>query len=462
MKNAIKRERAEKEAADNPLSEVFSATSLIRFAFPSMVMMIFMVFYTIADTVFVSRFVNTEALASVNIVCPVINFIVGLGTMLAAGGSAVVAMKMGSGKLQEACRDFTVIVMAGAALGGVVTAAGLFALDDIILELGASRALVPYCRDYLRIQLIFAAGNMLQVLYQNLLVTAGRPDLGLRLSVFAGFANIVFDFIFIALMRMGIRGAALGTGIGYLIPAVFGTLFFLSGRSELHFCRPRFEGAVLFKSCLNGVSEMVSQMSAAVTIFLFNAVMMRLLGEDGVAAITVIIYSQFFLTALYIGFSMGTAPVISYIYGNRNIRRLRKVIKICFCVVFVVSLAVFLFSFIAGDYIVGLFLKNNENVFLLAKTGFSIFSLSFLFSGANIFASAMFTALSDGKSSAVISFLRTFGFLTVFLFILPQFLQVTGVWLSIPAAEACTFFVTFYLICRYCKNSGFDTDATAG
>lgn len=200
MSNSAEIKRTEKKTENNPLAEVYNAVTLIRFAFPSMVMVVFMGFYTIADTVFVARFVNTDALSSINIVCPVINLIVGLGTMLAAGGSAVVAAKMGSGKIREACCDFTLIVLAGAALGGAVMAAGLFALDDIVRGLGASRALIPYCRDYLRIQLIFAAGNMLQVLYQNLLVTAGRPDLGLRLSVLAGISNIVFDFIFIVLM----------------------------------------------------------------------------------------------------------------------------------------------------------------------------------------------------------------------------------------------------------------------
>ncbi len=461
MSNSAEIKRTEKKTENNPLAEVYNAVTLIRFAFPSMVMMVFMGFYTIADTVFVARFVNTDALSSINIVCPVINLIVGLGTMLAAGGSAVVAAKMGSGKVREACHDFTLIVLAGAALGGAVMAAGLFALDDIVRGLGASRALIPYCRDYLRIQLIFAAGNMLQVLYQNLLVTAGRPGLGLMLSVLAGISNIVFDFIFIVLMQMGIKGAALGTGIGYLVPAVFGTLFFLSGKSTLHFCRPRFGGAVLFKSCLNGASEMVSQMSAAVTTFLFNSAMLRLLGEDGVAAITVMIYSQFFLTTLYIGFSMGTAPVISYHCGSRSGGRLRKIIAVCFCVIFTVSFAVFLVVFFAGNNIAGMFAGDNKSVFLLAEKGFSIFSFSFLFSGANIFTSAMFTAMSDGKSSAAISFLRTFGFVTVFIFILPRFLQVTGVWLSIPAAEACTFIVTLCLICRCRKNGGFDKNATA-
>ena len=318
------------ETQKNPLAESFNVISLIRFAFPSMVMMLFMGLYTIVDTIFVARFVDTNALSSINIVCPVINLIVGLGTMLATGGSAVVAKKMGNGNTEEARSNFTLIVVAGAVIGLLITAAGLFFLDEIIWGLGASEILFPYCKDYLTIQLIFATFNMMQVLYQNLFVTAGKPTLGLVLAVLAGTSNIVFDYVFIVLLQMGIKGAAIGTGIGYMIPSIIGTIFFLMKRSELHFCKPDMDASVLLKSCSNGASELVSQCSTAVTTFLFNVTMMKLLGEDGVAAITVLIYSQFLLTTLYIGFSMGTAPVVSYNYGSGNVKQLKKTVRICF------------------------------------------------------------------------------------------------------------------------------------
>lgn len=439
------------ETLRNPLAENFSAVSLIKFAFPSMVMMLFMGLYTIVDTIFVARFVDTNALSSINIVCPVINMIVGLGTMLATGGSAVVAKKMGSGKTEEARSNFTLIIITGIITGLVITMIGLLFLDEIVWGLGASEILFPYCKDYLTIQLIFVIGNIMQVLYQNLFVTAGKPTLGLVLSVLAGIANIVFDYVFIVLLKMGIKGAALGTGIGYMIPTVIGTAFFLTGRSELHFCKPKMDAGVLIKSCSNGVSEMVSQLSTAVTTFLFNATMMKLLGEDGVAAITVIIYSQFLLTTLYIGFSMGVAPVVSYNYGSGNVNQLKKVVRICFRFIMAISIFVFLFSFFAGENIARIFAESNENVFEITKAGFTIFSFSFLFSGCNIFASALFTALSNGKASAAISFLRTFGFITVFLLILPKFLQVTGVWLAIPIAEMLTLILTIYMIFGYSK-----------
>lgn len=440
------------EAQRNSLAKEFHTLSLIKFAFPSMVMMVFMGLYTIIDTIFVARFVDTNALSSINIVCPVINIIVGLGTMLATGGSAIIAKKMGNGKTNEARSNFTLIIVTGIITGLIITIIGLLLLDEIIHGLGASEILFPYCKEYLSIHLIFAVGNIIQVLYQNLFVTAGKPALGLVLSVLAGIANIAFDYIFIVLLHMGIKGAALGTGIGYMIPTVIGTIFFLTGRSALHFCKPKMDAFVLVKSCSNGASEMVSQLSTAVTTFMFNATMMKLLGENGVAAITVIIYSQFLLTTLYIGFSMGVAPVISYNYGSGNVKQLKRVVNICIRFIMIVSAFVFLFSFFAGESIAKIFAENNENVFEITKSGFAIFSFSFLFSGCNIFASALFTALSNGKASAMISFLRTFGFIMIFLLVLPRFLQVTGVWLAIPIAELFTIILTIYLILRHRKD----------
>lgn len=436
----------------NPLAANFNALSLIKFALPSMVMMLFMGLYTIVDTVFVACFVDTNALSSLNIVCPVISIIVGLGTMLATGGSAIIAKKMGEGNVDEARSNFTLIIITGVIISLVITGIGILLIDEIIWGLGASELLFPYCKDYLTVQLIFAVGNIMQVLYQNLFVTAGKPALGLVLSVFSGVANIVFDYVFIVLFQLGINGAALGTGIGYMIPTIIGTMFFMTDKSELHFHKPKPDINVLLKSCSNGASEMVSQISSAVTTFLFNAIMMELLGEDGVAAITVIIYSQFLLTTLYIGFSMGVAPVISYNYGNGNTRQLKRVVRICLSVVTVISAVVFLFSFFEGENIAKIFAENNENVFEIAKTGFTVFSFSFLFSGSNIFTSAMFTALSNGKVSAAISFLRTFGLITISLLILPRFFKVIGVWLAIPIAELITLIVAIFMILVYRKR----------
>ena len=431
----------ETQAEENPLSQDFNIKSLLKFAFPTIVMMLLMGLYTIVDTIFVARFVGTNALSALNIVCPVINLIVGLGTMLATGGSAIVARKMGEGETVRASQDFTLIVGAGALLGVVITVFGAAFIDSIIWGLGASGILFPYCWEYLFLLLLFTPASMIQVLFQNLIVTAGRPGIGMVLGVSAGAINIIFDYIFMVPLQMGIKGAALGTGIGYLIPTVAGILFFTVGNGSLHFRKPVMDISILAGSCANGFSEMVSQAASAVTTFLFNQIMMKLHGVDGGAAITIIIYTEFLLTALYIGFSMGVAPVISYNYGKQDNARLKKVFSICMRFIILVSIAIFGAAYAFGSPLVSFFSEKGTSVYEIARRGFLIFPFSFLFCGLNIFTSATFTALSNGKLSAVLSFLRTFGLILVLLLILPEFMGVAGVWLAVPIAELLTMVV---------------------
>ena len=437
----------------NPLAQKFTAVSLLKFAFPTMITMLFMGLYTIGDTIFVSRFVNTDALSAINMVTPVINIIVGLGTMLATGGSARSARNRGEGKEREASQDFALIVFCGAALGIWIAVTGVLCMDEIIRGLGAGERLFPYCREYLMIFLLFTPASILQLLFQNLIVTAGRPGFGMALSLGAGAANVVLDYIFMVPFGMGIRGSALGTGMGYFIQAAAGMGFFLWGKGNLRFERPVFRPGVLLESCANGCSELVSQAAAAVTTFLFNTVMMRLLGEDGVAAVTILIYTQFLLTALYIGFSMGVAPVISYHFGGQNGEELNRIFHICLRFIAASSVLVFSVSMAAGPWLAGIFSPVGTEVYRIARDGFLIFPFSFLFCGWNIFASSAFTALSNGKISAVISFLRTFGLITLLLLVLPEVMGVTGVWLAVPAAEFVTMLVSARFLWNILKNS---------
>ena len=291
---------------------------------------------------------------------------------------------------------------------------------------------------------------MLQTLFQNLTVTAGRPSLGLSLSVGAGIINIILDYLFMAVLGMGVMGAALGTGIGYVIPASIGILFFSGKNGTLSFVRPSLRLSVLAKSCANGSSEMVSQISSAVTTFFFNRAMLKMLGENGVAAITIIIYAQFLLTTLYIGFSMGVAPVISFNYGAGNLLRLKNICRICLRFIAVSSACIFLSSLLFGPRLVHLFAGSETLLYDIAAPGFVLFSFSFLFSGMNIFSSATFTALSNGRISALISFFRTFGLIMLCLLILPALIGVNGVWLAVPVAELLTFGVSAYFLhsCR--------------
>ncbi len=435
--------------SEHIFDQKWSAASLLRFAFPTIVMMVFMGLYTIVDTIFVARFVSTDALSAINIVCPVINLTVGLGTMIAAGGSAVVSRKMGAGLEQEAKEDFTLLVLAAAGIGAAILICGTLWLNPILLALGASERLLPYCRDYLGLLLLFLPANVIQTVYANLFVTAGKPGLGFGLSVLAGLANILLDYVFIVPGGMEIRGAALGTGLGYLIPAAAGTVFFFRNRGALFFVKPRWRGALLTESCLNGSSEMVSQLAAALTTFLFNLTMMERLGEDGVAAVTIMIYSQFLLNTLFIGFSMGVAPVIGFHYGSGNRKQQRKILSICIRFLAAASLLIFALSISGGSLVVRMFTPDASRVYEIAAAGFPVFSVSFLFCGFNIFISALFTALSNGKVSAVLSFLRTFGLLCGGILLLPRLFGITGVWMAMPMAEGIMFFVSLGCLIYY-------------
>ncbi len=435
--------------SEHIFDQKWSAASLLRFAFPTIVMMVFMGLYTIVDTIFVARFVSTDALSAINIVCPVINLTVGLGTMIAAGGSAVVSRKMGAGLEQEAKEDFTLLVLAAAGIGAAILICGTLWLNPILLALGASERLLPFCRDYLGLLLLFLPANVIQTVYANLFVTAGKPGLGFGLSVLAGLANILLDYVFIVLGSMEIRGAALGTGLGYLIPAAAGTVFFFRNRGALFFVKPRWKGALLTESCLNGSSEMVGQLAAALTTFLFNLTMMERLGEDGVAAVTIMIYSQFLLNTLFIGFSMGVAPVIGFHYGSGNRKQQRKILSICIRFLAAASLLIFALFISGGPLVVRMFTPDASRVYEIAAAGFPVFSASFLFCGFNIFISALFTALSNGKISAVLSFLRTFGLLCGGILLLPRLFGITGVWMAVPMAEGIMFFVSLGCLIYY-------------
>lgn len=427
----------------NILAKKFTFGSLLKFALPNIIMMIFFSMYTMVDGVFVSRLIGTSALSAVNIVYPIANIVLAVGIMLATGGGAVIAKKMGEGNNDEARSNLSLIVCVGVVMGVIIMVLGLVFINPLLHFLGASDAIYGYCYDYAFVLLLFTVPAILQMLFQTFFVTAGNPGLGLILTLLGGCANIVLDYVFIGPMGMGLAGAALATGIGYCVPGFFGLFYFwFRKKGALRFGKPRFDGGVILKSCANGSSEMVSNLAAAITTLLMNVIMMRYLGEDGVAAITVILYAQFLLMALYLGYSGGVAPVIAYNYGDKNVEQLKMLLKISIKFIVICSIATFGVSFLAANGIVSVFSPPGTNVHELAVHGFILFSPAYLFMGMNIFASAFFTALSNGKVSAIISFLRTFAFLVGMLLLLPQLMGAEGVWIAVPLAEAGTLIIS--------------------
>ncbi|KXL51721.1 multidrug export protein MepA [Anaerotignum neopropionicum] len=430
----------------NELAKDFNLSSLLRFTLPTITMLIFVATYTIVDGIFVSRYVGTTALSAANIVFPLINIMMGIGIMLGAGGSAVIGRTLGEGRIDDARRSFTLIIIFAAALGLVFSAFCFIFITPLCRLLGADAVLLPYCVDYGKILMSLYFVAVIQVLFQTLFVTAGKPHLGLWLNAISGIANIFFDYLFIVVMDWGIAGAAWGTASSFLIGGLFPLWYFAKPRAILFFVKPRWDGKVILNSILNGSSEMVTSGAMAVTTFLFNLTMMKTLGQNGVAAVTIILYAQFLFSSAYMGFASGVAPIFSFIYGNRNAQRMKKMFQLCLRIILVSSVAISIFSFYMATPTIAIFTPKNTATYEIALHGYHIFAWGFLFAGINIFTSSLFTALSNGKLSAIISFLRTFFFVTLCILFLPHVFGINGVWLAIPIAEGLTAILAVSLL----------------
>lgn len=428
---------------NNPLSQKISALSLIKFTLPTIIMMIFMSIYTMVDGIFVARFVNTNALSAINIVYPLLNIVLGLGLMLATGGSASIAKLMGENKSEDARRNFTLLVIFCVSIGLVVGTFCTFFIKPLMNLLGANEVILQYCSDYAGVLFLFFPSTMLQILFQYLFITAGKPHLGLITTLIGGITNIVLDYIFIAILNMGIGGAALATGIGFSIPAVFGLCYFsLKRTGSLFFVKPKWAPAFLLKSCSNGSSEMIGNLAVAITTFLFNTVMMRYYGENGVAAITIIFYAEFIFNALFLGYASGVAPIISFNYGEGNHDQLRKIFRLSMIFIGIASSSICAISYLIGGSVIQVFAKEGTAVYDLALNGFYLFAPAFLFMGTNVFGSALFTAFSNGKISLFLSFARTFVLLTSSILLLPTLIGENGIWLAVPLAESMAVLLT--------------------
>ena len=435
------------------LNQQFTPWALLKFAFPSIIMMLFMSLYTIVDGIFISRFLGSNALSSLNIVFPVINVVIAIATMLGTGGNAIISKYLGEGRDRDARECLTQFTVIGLAISLLLLVLTQIFLTPLCRALGSTDVLLADCRAYLSVSLMFAPACMLQTLFQSYLVTAGMPALGLFLTIGAGILNAVLDYVLILVFPMGIAGAAIATGIGQSVPAVAGLFYFLLSRKGLYFTRFRLHPKELFMACYNGSSEMVTQLSNAVITFLFNLIMLELAGENGVAAITILLYGQFLFNGFYLGFSIGISPIVGFQYGAGNRKQLRSIYRTSFLFVLASSVALTAIAVISSTPLVSVFTRDPET-FALADAGFRIFAFNFLFSGFNIASSGFFTALSNGRVSAIISFLRTLVFIVLSLLILPRFFRITGAWLAIPVAEFLTLVLALRLHRTYFVRPG--------
>ena len=442
------------------LSDRFTYSKLLRFTVPSIVMMIFTSIYSVVDGFFVSNFVGTTPFAAVNILWPFIMICAAVGFMLGTGGSALVAKTLGEGKPDEANRIFSMLVYASLVLGVIIAVLAVVFLRPISILLGAEGELLENCILYGRILLPALPFFILQNEFQSFLVTAEKPGFGLAITVAAGLTNVALDALFVAVFRWGLAGAAAATAasqlVGGLIPLFY---FLLPNKCSLHLVKTGFLPTAFRHTCLNGSSELVTNISMSLVSMLYNLQLIKLAGENGVAAYGVVMYVSFMFIAVFLGYSIGCAPVISFHYGADHQDELKGLFRksLVLMTAFSVMLTV-LAEVLARPFSV-LFVGYDPALLEMTVQAFALYSLSYLLTGFNIFGSAFFTALNDGLTSATVSFLRTLVFQTaavlLFPLLLPSHLKLDGIWLSIVVAEALSLAVTLFFILKKRRKYGY-------
>ena len=429
------------------LSEHFNYRKLLRFTFPSIIMMIFTSVYGVVDGLFVSNFVGKTPFAAINLIWPFLMILGGSGFMIGAGGSALVSKTMGEGDSERANRYFSLLVLFTVGLGIAITIPGMFLIRPVAILLGADEAMLPYCITYGRILLIAQTAFMLQGVFQSFLVTAERPTLGLIVTVGAGVTNMVLDCLFIAVLDWGLVGAALATVTSQIVGGVVPLLYFLlPNKSPLRIVRPRL-GLIqslrtVGKVAVNGSSELMTNISMSVVNMLYNYRLMMLAGENGIAAYGIIMYVSFVFIAIFIGFAIGSAPIVGFHYGAGNHGELKSLLRKSLILTAITGVTMAGLAILLSPLLSGIFVGYDEGLYELTRRGFTLYAFSFLFAGFGIFGSSFFTALGNGVVSATISFLRTLVFQVAAVLILPLLWDIDGIWLAISAAELLALGVT--------------------
>ncbi len=441
---------------ENQLSKQFTPSSILLYALPTVFTMVFMATYMIVDGMIVAMYVDEYAFSALNIAYPVISAVVALGLMLSMGSSAIIGKLMGEGKEEEARRFFTQVYVIGILLGLGISATVVFFVDEILVLLQCSDILFPYTRDYLVSYSYFYTLNILQIFAQTYLITSGKPILGFVACLLGGLGNIIFDYLFIAILGMGVEGASFGTAMGNAIPALFALGYFIFNRKNtLHFVKFHWDFKRIGESCVNGSSEFVTNIAMSITTLLFNIIMLEWAGEAGVASITTVLYIQMFQMGVYTGFSFGVAPLISYKYGAKEESQLKLLVKVGNITMLISSAVVVVLSYLYAEQAIALFIPPDSETFHMAKEGLLIYNLSYLFMGCNVFQSSLFTALSNGKISAILSCTRTLVLLVAFLLLLPKIFALDGVWMAVPLAELLSLFMAVYYLKKFQKHYGY-------
>ena len=435
---------------DIKISDSFDYKKLLRFTLPSIVMMIFTSIYGVVDGFFVSTFAKKTAFAAVNFIMPYLMILGTLGFMIGAGGSALVAKTLGEGDKRRANEYFSLLIYVSVIAGVVLSFFGILFLRPIAILLGAEGEMLEMCVRYGRIVLLALPFFMVQMACQTFFVTAEKPKVGLIATVAAGVTNIVLDALLVGLLSYKLEGAAVATAISQTVGGVFPLIYFSRKNSSLlRLSKTKFSLYALIKTATNGSSELMSNISMSLVNMLYNIQLFKYAGEDGVAAFGVIMYVNFVFISIFFGYAVGSAPIVGYHFGAKNRDELKNILKKSLVITGVCSLLMFVLSESLAAPLSYLFVGYDEALTALTKQGFMIFSFSFLFSGFAIYGSSFFTALNDGLTSAVISFMRTLVFQIAAVLLLPLLFEVVGIWISLVVAEVMAMaLVVFFLLLK--------------
>lgn len=438
------------------LSDHFSYGRLLRFTLPSIVMMIFTSIYGVVDGLFVSNFVGKTPFAAVNLIMPFLMMLGALGFMFGTGGCALIAYLLGEGKKDKANQTFSMLIAITVMLGIALAVLGIVFIRPVARMLGAEGELLELCVLYGRVNLLALPLFMLQYEFQTILVAAEKPNMGLSVTVASGITNMILDALLIAVFHWGIVGAALATAISQAVGGAVPLIYFAKENdSLLRLVKPSFDGRALIKTCTNGLSELMTNVSMSLVSMLYNLQLIRYAGEDGIAAYGVIMYANFIFLSAFIGFANGSAPVVSFHYGAGDREELSSLRKKSIHIIMILSLCMFFGAEILSEALSGIFVGYDAELMALTVRAFRIYSLSFVFSGIAIYGSAFFTALNNGMISALISFLRTLLFQTVAVLLLPVWMGIDGIWWSIVVSEAAAVLVTAGLMAAKKKEYGY-------
>ena len=413
------------------LSDHFSYSKLIKFTLPTIAMMIFTSIYGVVDGVFVSNCVGSDAFAAVNLIMPIIMILGSVGFMIGTGGSAIVSKTLGEGKKEKANEYFSMLVYLCVVSGVILSVIGIIFTGPIAVLLGAKGSIAKDCVTYGRTVFFMLTGLFLQ----------------------NGFTNMFLDFLFVYVLRFGVFGAALATGISQFVGSVIPIIYFAGGKNNvLKLTKCRFNKDIIIKTCINGSSEMVTNMSMSLVNILYNMQLMKYIGTNGVVAYGIIMYVGFIFVGTYMGYAVGSAPVISYHYGAGNKDELKNLFKRSLTIIIVSSVVMTLIAEIIAGYLAGIFVSYDNNLLELTTEAIRIYAVSYLISGINIFASSFFTALNNGVVSAVISFMRMFVFQIVMILLLPVVLGISGIWTAVIAAEVLSVVISVMFLVKNRKK----------